>query len=156
MRTRIAEISQHPVAHVFGDKAVIARDDGGDGVLIGAELVAQFLGVEPRRQRRRADQIAEHHHQLPPLGGVLRLRTGRCGWDDRYLGGGQTDDGSEETLAVPKRHAKLLEIGLGQLRQDIRVDFTRTKEGLVLSEAETSQPTPDIHSRAPRNGSSFG
>jgi hypothetical protein len=48
MRPRIAEIGQHPVAHEFGDKAVIARDDAGNGVLIGANLLAQFLGVEPQ------------------------------------------------------------------------------------------------------------
>ena len=150
MRPRIAEIGQHPVAHEFGDKAVIARDDAGNGVLIGADLLAQFLGVEPRRQGRRADEIAEHHRQLPPLGGVLRLRTGRRGGRRQCLGGGQTGDGSEETLAVPERHAKLLEVDFGQLRQDIGVDFTRAKERLVLSEAETSEPTPDIHGRTPR------
>jgi hypothetical protein len=90
VRPRIAEIDQHPVAHVFGDKAVIARDDGGNGVLIGAKLLAQFLGVEACRQRRRADEITEHHRQLPPFGGVLRPRTGRCGGCGRCLGGGQT------------------------------------------------------------------
>jgi hypothetical protein len=37
------------VAHIFGDKAVIACDDGGNRVLIGADLLTQFLGVEPRR-----------------------------------------------------------------------------------------------------------
>jgi hypothetical protein len=150
MRPRIAEIGQHPVAHEFGDKAVIARDDAGNGVLIGADLLAQFLGVKPHRQRRRADEIAEHHRQLPPLGGVLRLRTGRCGGRRRCLGGGQTGDGSEETLAVPERHTELLEVDLGQLRQDVGVDFTRAKERLVLSEAEISEPTPDIHGRTPR------
>jgi hypothetical protein len=74
------------------------------------------------------------------------------------LGGGQTGDGSEETLAVPKRHAKLFEVDVRQLRQDVGVDLTRAKERLVLSEAETSEPTPDIHGRTPRdpNGSSFG
>jgi hypothetical protein len=49
MRPRIAEIGQHPVAHEFGDKAVVARDDTGNGVMIGADLLAQFLGVEPHR-----------------------------------------------------------------------------------------------------------
>ena len=59
---------------------------------------------------------------------------------------------------MPERHAKLLEIYLGQLRQDIGVDLTRAKERLVLSEAKTSQPTPDIPGRTPRtrNRSSFG
>jgi hypothetical protein len=50
---------------------------------------------------------------------------------------------------VPKRHAELLEIDLGQLRQDIGVDITRAKQRLILSEAEASEPTPDIHHRAP-------
>jgi hypothetical protein len=49
MRPRIAELGQHPVAHEFGDKSVIARDDAGNGVLIGPDLLAQFLEVEPRR-----------------------------------------------------------------------------------------------------------
>ena len=43
MRPQIAEIDQHPVAHELGDKAVVARDDAGNGVLIGADLLAQFL-----------------------------------------------------------------------------------------------------------------
>jgi len=51
---------------------------------------------------------------------------------------------------VPERHTKLLEVDVRQLRQDIGVDFTRAKKRLVLSEAEISQPTPDIHGRAPR------
>jgi hypothetical protein len=130
------------------------RAGAGNGVLIGAELLAQFLGIEPGRQRRRADQIAEHHRQLPPLGGVLGLSTGRGGARRRCLGqcpgGGQTGDGSQQTLAVPERHTELLEIGLGQLRQDIGVDFTRAKQRLVLSETKTSEPTPDIHGRTPR------
>ena len=71
MRPQIAEIDQHPVAHELGDKAVVARDDAGNSILIGADLLAQFLGVEPRRQRRRADEIAEHHRQLPPALGHL-------------------------------------------------------------------------------------
>ena len=59
---------------------------------------------------------------------------------------------------MPERDAELLEVDLGQLRQDIGVDFTRTKKRLVLSQAETFEPTPDIHGRTPRapNGSSFG
>ena len=65
---RIAEIGEHPVAHVFGDKPAGAFDDRGDAAVIGADHRAQVLGIEPRRQCRRADQVAEHHRQLPPLG----------------------------------------------------------------------------------------
>ena len=51
---------------------------------------------------------------------------------------------------MPERYAKLFEVDVGQLRQYIGVDFTRAKEHLVLPEAETSEPTPDIHGRTPR------
>ena len=150
MRLGIAEIDQHAVAHILGDKTAKAADGVGDAAMVGADDLAQILGIEARRQRRRTDQIAEHHRQLAPLGGVLRLHAGRCGGRRQCLGGGQSGDGSEKPLAVPERHAELLEIDLGQLRQDIGVDFTRAKERLVLSETKTSQPIPDIHGRTPR------
>jgi hypothetical protein len=57
----IAEIGEHPVAHVLGDKPTGALDDRGDALVIGADHPPQILQVEPRRQRRRADQIAEQH-----------------------------------------------------------------------------------------------
>ena len=49
MRLRVAEIDQHAVAHVLGDKAVEPGDDLGDGAVIGADDLAQILGIEPRR-----------------------------------------------------------------------------------------------------------
>ena len=36
--------------------------------VVGAHHLAQVLGIEPRRQLGRADQVAEQHGQLPPLG----------------------------------------------------------------------------------------
>ena len=67
---RKAEIGQHAVAHEFGDEAVVARDRARTGVLIGANDLAHVLGIEPRRQRGRADEIAEHDRELAALGGV--------------------------------------------------------------------------------------
>ena len=37
MRLRIAEIDQHAIAHVLGDKAGEAADRVGDGAVIGAD-----------------------------------------------------------------------------------------------------------------------
>jgi hypothetical protein len=82
MRLRIAEIDQHPIAHVFGDKAGEPGDRVGDAAVIGADDLAQILRVVARRQRRRADQIAEHHGQLAPL---------RLAGDGSRLGHGQGD-----------------------------------------------------------------
>ncbi len=52
MRLRIAEINQDTVAHVFGDKPREAADRVGDGAVIGADNLAQILGVEARRAAR--------------------------------------------------------------------------------------------------------
>ena len=68
VRLRIPEIDQNSVAHVLGDKPGEARDRIGDAAVIGADNLSQILGIEALRQRRRADQIAEHHSQLAPLG----------------------------------------------------------------------------------------
>ena len=48
---------------------------------------------------------------------------------------------------MPQRHAKFLKVDLGQLSQNISVNFVLAERGLVLSKAKASQPTPDIHAR---------
>jgi len=75
MGFRVAEINEHPVAHILGDKTAKAGDGVGDTAMIGADDLAQILGIEAGGQRRRTDQIAEHHRQLPPFspGGGGRL-----------------------------------------------------------------------------------
>ena len=79
MRLRVAEIDQHPVAHIFGDKPVEAADRLGDGAVIVARSAPANPPGQPRRQRRRADQIAEHHRQLPAFGVDCRSGGGsRC------------------------------------------------------------------------------
>ena len=39
------------------------------------ENLAQILRVHARGERRRADQVGEHHSDLAALGGVLRMPT---------------------------------------------------------------------------------
>jgi hypothetical protein len=46
-------------------------------LMIRADDPAHVLGIEPRRHRGRADEVAEHHGQLAALGGV-RLGRIRC------------------------------------------------------------------------------
>src|SRR5208337_1428349 len=65
---RIAEIGQHPVPHVLRDEPAGLADEIGAAAVIRADDLAQILGIEPRRECRRADQIAEHHRQLPAFG----------------------------------------------------------------------------------------
>ena len=60
MRARIAEIDQHPIAHVLGHEAVEPGDRLSDALVIGADHGTHVLGVELGRERRRADEINEH------------------------------------------------------------------------------------------------
>ena len=68
MGLRITKIGKHPVAHILGDKPAEPADRPGRRSMVRADHLAQILGIEPRRQSRRADQIAKHHRQLPALG----------------------------------------------------------------------------------------
>jgi hypothetical protein len=45
MGSRIAEIDQHPIAHVLGDKAVEAADRIADRAVVIANQLAQILWV---------------------------------------------------------------------------------------------------------------
>ena len=47
---RIAEIREHAVAHVLGDKAAIALDPFSATPVMGADDAAQVLRIKPRRE----------------------------------------------------------------------------------------------------------
>jgi hypothetical protein len=76
------EIGEKAVTHELGDKAIVARHHARTGVLIGSDDLPHILGIEPCRQRRRANKVAEHDDQLAPLGGILRARARRGAFDD--------------------------------------------------------------------------
>ena len=46
---------------------------------------------------------------------------------------------------MPQRHAKLIEVALCQIGQDFSIDLALAKRGLILTETEAAQPSPDIH-----------
>ena len=68
MGARIAEINQQAIAQEPREKAVIGRQYGGTGFLIGADDCMHFFRIEARGERGRADKVAEHHRQLAALG----------------------------------------------------------------------------------------
>jgi len=79
MRSRVAEINQHPVAHEFSDKAIVLADTLIHGSVIGADHLSQVFRIEPRGQRRRAHKIAEHHRELAALSPIgARWRPSSC------------------------------------------------------------------------------
>src|SRR6516162_2886420 len=51
MRSRVAEIGEHAIAHVPGDEPIELADDIVDGAKVLVDNLAQILGVEPRGER---------------------------------------------------------------------------------------------------------
>ena len=129
-------MDQHPVAHITGDEPVEPAHRLSHSSVIGANHLAQILRVEPRGQRRRADQVTEHHRELPALGQVRGIE---CGRDDRlngwlacrrlYL---QRSDRFQEPLAMAERHAQPLKVGFRQLRENLGIDVMLTERRLVI------------------------
>ena len=142
MGLRVAEIDQYAVAHVPGDEAIEPGDDLGDGAVIRTDDLAQILRVEPGGECGRADQIAEHHGQLPAFG------LGWCRPRSRRRIGAELGDRVEQAPAVPDQSdAEILQILGRQARQYPRVDLVRAERRLVLLEPEPPQPIRDIHRR---------
>ncbi len=88
VRLGIAEIDEQPVADVLGDVAVEAADCFGAGFLGGTQHLAQVFRIQLLGERRRADQVAEHHRQLATLG-IGESGSGplcrRYGWPGGWL-----------------------------------------------------------------------
>jgi hypothetical protein len=150
VRSGIAEINEHAVAHVFCDEAVEAAHRLRDAFLVGGNNSAQVLRVHAGGERCRADEVREHHCDLAAVSCVLGPRLGDGGRPsiDRRISC-EFPDGAQHLQPMPERNAEVLEVLIRQLRQNVRVDFAFAKCGLVLTKATASQPTPDVHRRIP-------
>ena len=149
-----AEVGQHAVAHELGDDGPRSeRPRPADRVLVGAEdLAASPRDRGLRRQRGRADQVDEHHRQLPPLG----LARGRPGSWLSCLGAGIGRSGVErryrleQPLAVSKVEPKLLEICIGQVAQDVAVDAALRERLRMVFEPLFNEPAQDVDHSVPQ------
>ena len=76
MRLGIAEQHDHPVAEELRDEAAAASHHVSRRLVVDANGFAVVLGIEPGRQFRRSDEVAEQHREVPPVG-VSRARLQR-------------------------------------------------------------------------------
>ena len=74
MSRRVAEIDQHAIAQILGDKSVKARHHIGDRLVEGGDQIAHVLGVKACRKGHRVDHVANHDRELSPLGAAHRSR----------------------------------------------------------------------------------
>src|SRR5262249_46307051 len=130
-------------------KAIVASGDISHGTVIRGDHLPQILGVEPRGELGRADQIAEHHSQLPALGD--RSRPSLSSKRVRVREGAAQRSYCFEKLAAmdPQHHTEILQILVRKFGQRLPIDLMIAKGGLVTIEAETLQPRRDIHACRP-------
>ena len=74
MCLRVAEVNQHAVAHVLRHEASEATHGLSDALLVRRNDLAEVFGVHPSGERRRSDQVREHHRDLAALGSLLGFR----------------------------------------------------------------------------------
>jgi hypothetical protein len=74
MRRRIAETDQDAVADQARDRSAEMLHFRRHGPVIGRDQRAKILRIEPRGERRRANEIAEHNGHLPALDRFQRTR----------------------------------------------------------------------------------
>ena len=109
-------------------------------------------GSRPAGERGRADQVDEHHRELPPLGlgggaaGRARCGARPAGCAGEACAGPQGGDGVEQLAPVADRgDAEAAQVVGRQLGQDLGVDVVVAERLLVLAQAQPAQPSPDVH-----------
>ena len=124
-----------------GDIARSASDDAGAGILENADDLAEILGVEPKRQRRGRDQIAEHRGQLPALSRRRQATRGA-----RSLSGrgkpARRRSRPQESLPLSEREAKLAQIRFGQFVDPARIDVVGGEQVVEIAETEPVERRP--------------
>ncbi len=150
LRRRIPEIGDQAVAGIFGDKPAEPVDDLGTGIKVRVHDLAQLLGIEPVGQSRRIHHVAVQDGQVPSLRiasrrrARLRIRAaGAIPAVPLRRAAAQCPHRLEDLLAGPERKPERRQLGLGQIGQDLQVDFLSDENLPIAAEPEALQPRAD-------------
>src|SRR5262249_5071869 len=77
VRIGITEIDEDTIAHPASDKAAEPGHDFSDSLLVCSDNFMEIFDIEMHRERRRADEIADHHREL---GTFSKRRARRQAW----------------------------------------------------------------------------
>jgi hypothetical protein len=148
-RARIADVGEHAVAHVAGDHSVVAADHLAHPGAVGCGYALHVLRLQPCHETTRADEIAEHHRQLPSLGLVARSRLCRRR-GRRERGRVERRDGAPHLAAMLRQDAELREVAVSQIADGRELDGALGEAFPVLPQADRRQPFGDSsHGSAP-------
>ena len=141
---RIAEIGEHAVAHVLGDKPAAAPDHLGDAAVIGADHRAQILGssradsaVEPTRSQNMIVSWRRSARRAGPAADRPRLHGG--------LGAQRGDRLEKLAPMATKCHPEILEVLRRELRQHVPIDLVITQRLVVTLKTKAAQPYRYVH-----------
>ena len=134
MGLRVAEIDERAVAQVFGDEAAVPAGDIADARVIDPQQFLQVLRVEPGGERRRSDEVTEHHREVSPLGPIGNLWACRLRPRCREL----ANRVKNLPPVADRRNTDLLQVVRRQAGQDVEVDPVVTKRLLVRLQAEVA------------------
>ena len=136
MGLRPSEIDEQAIAERLRDIAAETDNFVADRLLVPRDDVLHVLRVEPRGELGRIHEVGEHHGELAPLGlPALRGRLRRRG-NDR----GQTRRRLQEASTVSHWHAELLQVGVGQVRQNVEIDTMLSEELSIFAETVLLEP----------------
>ena len=127
LRLRIAEESHQPVAELLQHMAAERRHRRGGFVEIGVDEAAPILSVEPRRERCRTDEIAEHDRDRPALGARLGQLVRGANFDEESAMFAELATSMQRsrlaTVTDRQENTHILEAVVRQPREQIRVDL---------------------------------
>ena len=154
MGVGIAEIDEHPIAHVPGHEAVEPGDRLRDALMIGADYRTQILWVERGRERGRANEVGEHHRQLATLGVVSPSwldihECRRCRYGSRDVA--EIVDRMQHFQPVAERNAKVFEMLVGQVGENGHINVVLGEPLRVLGHAELFEPVRNLLHRGHRD-----
>ena len=145
-RLRVTEHRRQAVAKAREHMPVELAQSCRGRFEIGDNNITPIFRIEFGDKIRRIKSTKQESHETA-LDGVVRgdSVSRRCSARRTRL---QRRDRLDQALAGPERDAEPLEIGFGQVGQDVPIDIVFAKPGFVLAEANAMKPLADRHDPA--------
>ena len=132
-------MGEDAVAKILGYISRSAGDHASADILEPLDDIAEILRIEPERQRRRRDEVAEKRGQLPALTYLRRaMRLSRPQPDRRH-------SRSQEPSPLFERQTELAQIGLGQFADLVRTDTVGGEQTVEFAETEPVERGSGAH-----------
>ena len=119
MSVRMTKVHQDPVAHILRDVSTKLAYGFFGTARISGEDISQIFRIHADGERRRPDQVSEHHRDLTAFGLVRSARP-------RHIGnlrlGAQLGNQTQNSPTIPEKDAELLKIIVRKIWQNGKIN----------------------------------